>query len=276
MGRVADEANADDLKSESRRARQRRELLVEITDEARRLLDSGGTGAVSWRGIARAVGLSPASLYTYFESLDDLFTELLLQSYGRLSASVEAAIAAFADAPLGDRLLVGPLAYRRWALANRGQFNLIFTDQLPGYTATPGGPTVDAQIAIFRPMVALLAEAQRVGFDETLMGAAGPHREMFLGLWGTFHGLTTLEVNHHLDWVDAEQTYDTQLRWYLRQLHFPAAAPDVAARFDTLVAGQSESFGVASGDAGSESAAIDSSSPVGTTTVAGSANTVSR
>ena len=210
--------------------------MAEITDEARRLLDSGGPGAVSWRAIARAVGLSPASLYTYFESLDDLFTELLLQSYGRLSASVEAAIASFTDSPLGDRLLVGPLAYRRWALANRGQFNLIFTDQLPGYTATPGGPTVDAQLAVFRPMVDLLSEALGIDFDETMMSAPSPHLDMFLGLWGTFHGLTALEVNHHLDWVNATRTYENQLRWHLEQLRLPPATLDVADRFDALTA----------------------------------------
>jgi len=85
---------------------------------------------------------------------------------------------------------------------------VIFTDQLPGYTAAPGGPTVDAQIAIFRPMVAVLADAHGVDVDETMMSRPGPHLDMFLGPWGMFHGLATLEVNHHLDWIDAAQTYE--------------------------------------------------------------------
>ena len=58
--------------SEGRRARQRRQLLADIEAEARRLLEEGGAGNVSMRAIARAVGMGPASLYTYFDSLSKL------------------------------------------------------------------------------------------------------------------------------------------------------------------------------------------------------------
>lgn len=221
-------------KPEGRRARQRRELTVDITDEARRQLDAGGIAAVSWRAIARSVGMSPASLYTYFASLDELFTELLLQSYQRLRTAVETSIDAFSQAPVGDRLLVGPLAYRHWALANRAQFNLIFTDQLPGYAAPPGGPTVAAQIAIFGPMVAVLAEARGRAFDESEMATSSRSRDTFIGFWGMFHGLTALEVNHHLDWLDAGSIFESRLRLHFEQLDLPAAAPDVAARLDAV------------------------------------------
>ena len=88
-----------------------------------------------------------------------LFTELILRIYGELAAATERAVTAFADASVGDRILAGPLAYRRWALAHRAEFNLVFTDQLPGYAAEPGGPTVEAQTAIFRPMARAFAEA---------------------------------------------------------------------------------------------------------------------
>ncbi len=229
--RMTDTDLDDEAKPETRRARQRRELLVEITDEARRLLETGGTAAVSWRAIARAVGLSPASLYTYFDSLDELFTELLLQSYGRLAAAVEAAVGAFADAQPGDRLLVGPLAYRSWALANRGQFNLIFTDQLPGYVAKPGGPTVEAQVAIFRPMIAVLAEHPESDSGQSAVKMPDADREADVGFWAVFHGLTTLEVNHHLDWTDAPQIFETQVRWFIEQRGLPSASEGLVERF---------------------------------------------
>ncbi|MCU0260324.1 MAG: TetR/AcrR family transcriptional regulator [Ilumatobacteraceae bacterium] len=211
--------------AEPRRVRQRRVLVDDICDEARRQLEAGGAGAVSWRGIARAVGMSPASLYTYFESLDALFTELLLRSYSSLAAAVAEALDAFSRAPVGDRLLVGPLAYRRWALTHRGEFNLIFTDQLPGYAAAPGGPTVDAQVAVFGPMVATISEA--VGTP--------PADSDLVGLWGTFHGLTSLEVNHHLDWVDAGEVFEREVRARLAAQGLPTAAHDLTSRFAAWV-----------------------------------------
>ena len=62
---------------------------------------------------------------------------LLLASYGRLAEATAAAVAAFADDPPADRAFVSILAHRHWALAHRNEFNLIFTDQLPGYAAPP-------------------------------------------------------------------------------------------------------------------------------------------
>src|SRR5262245_6727891 len=99
---------------ETRRSRQRRELLADIEHEARRQLVAGGPTSVTMRGIARAVGLSPASLYTYFASLDDVFTALLLGSYRSLAAATRAASDAFADDSAIDRALAAILAHRRW------------------------------------------------------------------------------------------------------------------------------------------------------------------
>jgi AcrR family transcriptional regulator len=224
--------------AEPRRKRQRRVLIDDICHEARRQLETGGAGAVSWRGIARAVGMSPASLYTYFDSLDALFTELLLQSYASLARAVSDALDAFASAPLGDRLLVGPLAYRRWALTHAGEFNLIFTDQLPGYAATPDGPTVEAQVAVFRPMADLLVQAAHpdapVG-ELDLLAAPPDQMAAFVGLWGAFHGLVSLEVNHHLDWLDAGELFEREVRAQLAARSLPAAGHDLTWRFAAWV-----------------------------------------
>ena len=176
--------------------------------------------------------MGPASLYTYFASLDELFTELLVQSYKRLSDTIGSVVASFEESPVGDRLLVGPLAYRRWALDNPAQFNLIFTDQIPGYEAPVDGPTVDAQVAVFLPMVEIYAEALGVPFEPDMVGDPGSYRNQFLGLWGTFHGLTMLEVNHHLGWVDASSLFEERLRWEFAQVGLPAADPKIVQSFD--------------------------------------------
>jgi len=203
---------------ESRRERQRRELVDELCAEAARELAAGGAGSVTWRGLARAVGMSPASLYTYFDSLDALFTELILRTYASLAAATRAGVEKFDDP--ADRLLSGIHAYRHWALMHRAGFNLIFTDQLPGYTAEPGGATVDAQVAVFEPLIDVIRR-----FD------ADASPTSMLGVWGMVHGLVSLEVNHHLDWLDAGAQFDLHVRRSLDTIGVPSPSTDVAASF---------------------------------------------
>lgn len=204
------------MDTETRRERHRRNLIEEIVDEARTLLDQGGPSSVSLRAIARAVGMSAPSLYTYFPSLNDLFTELIVRSYNALASHVAAELANCTDASVGERLVVGPLAYRAWALANRQQFNLIFFDQIAGYEAPADGPTVEAQTTVLRPMALDYAKAGGQSLEELL--EPGDLLEDFLGWWGTFHGLVVLEVNHHLDWVDASAVFERRLRREVEQL----------------------------------------------------------
>jgi AcrR family transcriptional regulator len=182
------------------------------------------------RAIARAVGMGPASLYTYFESLDDVYTTLLLSSYGRLAEATASAVSAFATAPPEDRVLVGILAYRRWALAHPNEFNLIFSDQIPGYAAPPGGPTIAAQVAVFQPILDAFAELRDEAEPLRL------HRSALV--WAAFHGAVALEVNNHLDWVDdTAALYEAATRAALAAADIPAPSPTVRRRFDRRAAG---------------------------------------
>ena len=216
--------------NEGRRARQRRELLAAIEAEARRLLEEGGAGNVSMRAIARGVGLGPASLYTYFDSLDDIFTLLLLSSYKSLATATATAVEAFSEDPPADRAFAGILAHRRWALAHRNEFNLLFTDVLPGYAAPPGGPTVDAQVQVFQPIVDALTEVGPTEPDLTVEQAS-------IVVWCAFHGAVALEVNHHLDWIDdPAAAHETTVRRALASIGAPAPAKTLRKRFDRWAA----------------------------------------
>jgi len=200
----------------SRRARQRESFVADIKAEARRQLAERGAGGVNWRGIATALGVNPASLYTYFDNLDSLITELLIDSYRDLATAVRIAVSAAAAAPAAQRISAGAHAYRSWALEHRAAFNLVFTDQVPGYAAPVDGPTTDAQIAVLRPIA--IAFAELVGVEADELGEDGPVLETFLGVWGLIHGLTILEVNHHLDWTHTARLFDRQLSAYLDSL----------------------------------------------------------
>lgn len=223
-------ATATDDPPEGRRASQRRALLADIEAEARRLLVEGGAGNVSMRAIARGVGLGPASLYNYFDSLDDVFLMLLLTSYERLAAATGAAVEAFAKDPPVDRALAGILAHRRWALAHPNEFNLIFTDLLPGFEAPAGGPTVAAQVAVFQPMIDALAAVAPTPDD------LSPD-ELAVLLWSAFHGMVTLEVNHHLDWLDdTASLHEKAVRRSFTAVGLPTPSPTLRRRFDRWAA----------------------------------------
>jgi AcrR family transcriptional regulator len=207
------------MESETRRTRQRQELVDDVVSEARRRLEEGGPSAVTLRGIAREVGVTAPALYTYFPSLAELFTELIVQSYRGLENSVASALDAAADLSLDERLAAGPIAYRRWAVQHRQQFNLVFFDQIAGYAAPADGPTVDAQTAVLRPIAAEYAAARGRGIDDVL--GDDELLDGFLAWWGAFHGIVALEVNHHLDWRDPETIFLRHLTASIQQIRSP-------------------------------------------------------
>lgn len=184
--------------ADTRRDRLRRELTDEIVRIGRDQLASGGPSAVSWRGIAKAVGMNPASLYTYVDGIDDLFTRILLDSFGALAHHMDEVAERHAeDAPI-DRLIAISRAYRAWAVDHPQQFNLLFTDQIPGYSAPAGGPTVEAEIAVYRAMVAALGDVVGRAL-EPLSLAALPieERTQLFAPFAALHGFVMLEINHH-------------------------------------------------------------------------------
>ncbi|WP_433602300.1 TetR/AcrR family transcriptional regulator [Nocardia sp. CA-135953] len=219
--------------TESRRDRQRRELVAEIIAVACRQLDEGGPGNVSWRGVAREVGMNPASLYTYFASLDDLFTALIAEGFRGLAGTVGRAFEDSAGAAPVDRLLACVRAYRAWAVANPRRFNLIWTDQLPGYAAPPGGPTVTAEQAVYRPFLLAVGEAEGCGDQLAEFTTLSTHdQRRLLGLFGTLHGLVSLEINSHLapGSVDGEALIVDRMTHALRYVQAPGRGSDRSRR----------------------------------------------
>ncbi len=203
----------------------RQATIEEIKEAALARIAAEGAGALSIRGIARAIGMSPAGLYRYYDGLDSLLTELIADAYGDLASAVEAGTRS--PGPPERRLLAGMLAYRRWCVEHTNRFLLIFGTPIPGYAAPDEGPTVQASRRIGAAFFDVVHEGWRTGALELRAPArAATPRELeflagvdpefpasglttFLSTWAHIHGLVTLEVLGQLDWLypDGEWFY---------------------------------------------------------------------
>ena len=183
----------------TRREHQQQALRRDVLDAALAQLDDGGSTAVNWRALARAVGVSPSTLYTYFESLDALYTALILDVYDQMAVEVRRTVDP-GSSP-AERIREAAIGYRRFATTFPSRFTLVFTDVLPGYAAPAGGPTIDAQVTVMAPL--LDAVAAIVGQTGTAVETWTPaQRAWTVAAWSQLHGFVSLEVNHHLVWVD--------------------------------------------------------------------------
>ncbi|RLP76458.1 TetR/AcrR family transcriptional regulator [Mycetocola tolaasinivorans] len=194
---------------ESRRIRHRRELHGSIVDEALHQLREGGVSAISLRGIGRSLGMSAPAIYTYFPSLTDLITELIVRCTLSLADALRHALPDSPDSSVERQLRDAPQAYRQWALAHRREFNLIFFDQIIGYSAPESGETVSAQSEMLHVLARPFAELH--GYEPADLLSRDDVLDEFLGWWGSFHGLIALEVNHHLDWRNSERIFHRQI-----------------------------------------------------------------
>ncbi len=207
----------------TRRERLRTATFEEIKAAAlSQIAEVGGPG-LSLRGVARAIGMSPAGLYRYYDGRDDLLTDLIADAYADLASVVESAIDAGADSPR-ERFAAGIRAYRRWGLEHPNRFLLIFGTPIPGYEAPEDGPTVAGNRRMGEAFFSVGVDAWRRGeFAPVPLGRAVTEGErslaaeidpdlppalvpVMLGTWAHFHGLVTLEILNQFQWVYGDET----------------------------------------------------------------------
>jgi AcrR family transcriptional regulator len=196
------------------RDRRRAETVREIKAAALEQLAEGGPGGLSLRGVARAVGMTVQSLYHYFDSRDALLTALVIDGHLALAAAVREAADASRGQPHAERLFAVTNAYRRWALANRHAFLLIYGTPVPGYEPPRDERVTAASVSQAGPFaevvfegwsteqlerVPLLPGAERLAEVESSkvplpIGALA----LFYGLRAQMHGLVMLELVGHL------------------------------------------------------------------------------
>lgn len=133
------------------RERRRAETVAEIKAAALEQLASDGAGALSLRGVARAVGMTVQSLYHYFDSRDVLLTALVADAHHAVADAAQSAAESSRGRPPRERRLAATLAYRRWAQDNRAAFLLLYGTPVPGFEPLPDGGTGPAALRLAAP-----------------------------------------------------------------------------------------------------------------------------
>ena len=97
-----------------------------IIEASRRLVT--GTGQMTLRAVANEVGMTAPALYRYVDSHEELVRIVAMD----IDASAAAQIAEARDAQPEDdpagRMVASAVAFRQWALGNREEFSLVFTN----------------------------------------------------------------------------------------------------------------------------------------------------
>jgi AcrR family transcriptional regulator len=196
------------------RERRRAETVREIKAAALEQLAEGGPSGLSLRGVARAVGMTVQSLYHYFDSRDELLTALVIDGHRALAAAVADAATTTRGRPQAERLFAASNAYRRWALANRPAFLLLYGTPVPGYEPPSREEVISASVSLAAPFLDVVFDgwsAEQLGrlplrpcaerlaeVDTTKVPLPLGALALFYELRAQMHGLVMLELVGHL------------------------------------------------------------------------------
>ena len=222
----------------SRREQRREQTVAEIKTLAMEQIAAGGPDAVSLKGIARTMAMSPAAIYRYFENRDALLADVVIDAYDSLADALEAA--GHRPGTPEQRFTAVAQASRAWALAQPNAYRLIFqTTSGSGQDLAPDRtiPAASRSMGVLLGALADLAssgtstrsygdgEPDTSGLTDQLRAWAErdamPLRVLALGLacWTGLHGVISLELGHHLASVgiDPALGYDAEIAALIRQ-----------------------------------------------------------
>jgi AcrR family transcriptional regulator len=160
-----------------------------ILDAALEIIHEEGPAALSMRALAERSDYSPAALYEYFGSKDEIVTAVCQEGHERLASHMRRVDP---DLPVVEYLYQIGLGYIRFALENPDHFLLMFT------TAPPGPPPdfVPEMLLEGESSYHILIAAIRRGIEEGVFCVRPGFGliEMAYAAWSTVHGIAMLRL----------------------------------------------------------------------------------
>lgn len=180
----------------SPREKRQQRTYQAILDAARQLINEKGIDGLSMRAIAERIDYSPAGLYEYFGSKEEIVGALCQQGHRRLTSYMTLVDK---QLPFLDYFLEIGLAYIEFAVRNPDFFLLMFTSLPAGFSSVvsveewlaSGATGEDSSFVI-------LIEAIERGVREGVLRARPGMGviEMAIAAWSTVHGIAMLRVTH--------------------------------------------------------------------------------
>ena len=184
-----------------RQGREREAVSRAILDAARDLFVSHGYQNVSIRKIAERIEYSPAAIYSYFASKDDIFLALAAEGFHRLDEKVQAAMKT--DDPL-ENVRACWWAFYEFSQDQPEYFELMFVDRsVPRITQQWEGFEFLQQM-LNNAVTAIQKAIDAGAFPKTLSPNAAMHM-----LWASLIGPGVVAIRHRLS---SGEDYDALAR----------------------------------------------------------------
>jgi AcrR family transcriptional regulator len=196
------------------RERRHERTREAILSAARDLIAEKGADNLSLREIARRIDYSPAGLYEYFGSKEEIICALCDRGNAQLSSYLKRVPL---DLPLEDYLVELLEAYLDFARQNPELYTVMFLQLTIGMSEFPTElPSEDS--------FGFLAKAVQRGIDEGLFSTTDNYGlfEIAYSMWAMAHGMAMLQVSYMRDFNFDFQTADREtVRTFLNGLKQP-------------------------------------------------------
>jgi AcrR family transcriptional regulator len=167
---------------------QKRDLIVRAAGE---VFAERGVEGSSVAHVARAAGLSPASLYTYFASREEILFAASFAEIDDLEKRMRDTISDSAPADVALWRMVE--AYVHFARERPNGFRMLIAGSQPAARAKVPPELVGEWDRRAGVCLGLLTAILRRGMDEGVF-RPGDAEELTIAIWGAFHGILQLVV----------------------------------------------------------------------------------